>query len=295
MNNSEYYQGSPRKHRNPGDRVALVTGGSDGIGAACVRAFRAHGWSVSVAALPGRELDRQDGDNILTIGGDLALPPAREAAVERTLRRFGRIDVLVNSAGVGLFGVPSEVPLQWIPRLFDTNVFAPLALTKMVIPVMRRQGAGTIVNIGSVGGLVSLPWAAGYSASKAAFHSFHDSLRRELRGGPLHAIKVCPGIVDTRFREHALAGAAPAAVRKLRWVVSADAVARRILRAIDRRQNTVYVPRIGALFTLVGALAPALMDAYLARLLERGLHLKTPSAPRNRAPKRLLSDWGPAD
>ena len=121
--------------------------------------------------------------------------------------------------------------------------------------------------MGSVGGFVSLPWAAGYSASKAALHSFHDSLRRELRGGPVHVLNVCPGIVDTRFREHALAGSAPAAVRQLRWVVSPQAVARRILRAIDRRSTTVFIPRIGALFALAGLVAPGLMDIFLSRLL----------------------------
>jgi short-subunit dehydrogenase len=246
-------------------RVALITGGSDGIGAACVQEFLACGWNVSSLALPGRDLDRQSANGILTIAGDVTSPQTREIAVERTLGRYGRIDVLINSAGAGLFGVPSELPLELISRLFDLNVMAPLALSTAVIPVMRRQGKGMIVNLGSVGGFVSLPWAAAYSASKAALHSFHDSLRRELRGGPIHVLNVCPGIVDTRFREHALAGSAPAAVRELRWVVSAEAVARRILRAIDHRSNTVFIPRVGALFALAGLIAPGLMDVYLAR------------------------------
>jgi short-subunit dehydrogenase len=249
-------------------RVALVTGGSQGIGAACVREFLAAGWKVSVAALPGRILHGMDADGILTTGGDLTFPQMRERVVDRTLDRFGRIDALVNSAGVGLYGVPSEASLEWMPRLFETNVTAPLALAQLVIPVMLRQGSGTIVNLGSVGGQVSLPWAAAYSASKAALHSLHDSLRRELRGSPLHAVKVCPGIVDTGFREHALAGEAPDSVRSLRRVVTAEAVARRILRAIERRENTVFIPRIGALFALGGALAPGLMDRYLSRFLD---------------------------
>jgi short-subunit dehydrogenase len=259
-----------RAHRGfPGNpaRVALITGGSDGIGAACVQEFVASGWSVSSLALPGRDLDRQSADGILTIAGDVTLPQTRKAALEETLHRYGRVDVLINSAGVGLFGVPSELPLECISRLFDINVMAPLALCRQVIPVMRKQGTGTIVNMGSVAGFVSLPWAAGYSASKAALHSFHDSLRRELRGGPVHVLNVCPGIVDTRFREHALAGSAPAAVRQLRWVVSPQAVARRILRAIERRSTTVFIPRIGALFALAGLVAPGLMDVFLSRLL----------------------------
>jgi short-subunit dehydrogenase len=219
---------------------------------------------------PWPRAGRLSADGIVTTAGDLTDPLIRERAVERTLDRFGRIDVLINSAGVGLYGVPSEAPVQWLPRLFETNVTAPLALTQLVIPVMRQQGGGTIVIMGSVGAQVALPWASVYSASKAALHSLHDSLRRELRGGPVHVIKICPGIVDTRFRDHALAGEAPASVRDIRWVVSPEAVARRILHAIDRRQNTVYIPRIGALFVIGGAIAPRLMDFFLGHFLDRG-------------------------
>jgi short-subunit dehydrogenase len=256
-------------------RVSLITGGSDGIGAACVREFRASGWNVSVVALPGRDLDRQHAAGILTVAGDVTWAQTRDLAVEQTLRHYGRIDVLVNCAGIGLYGVPSEVPLQWIPRLFDTNVVAPLALAQLIIPVMRKQGAGTIVNMSSIAASVALPWAAAYSASKAALNSVHDSLRRELRGGPVRVIKVCPGIVDTRFREHVLSGSAPTPVCELRWVVSPQAVARRILRAIDRGNRTVYIPRIGALFALAGVVAPGLMDFYLARFLASNLHQQT--------------------
>jgi len=145
------------------------------------------------------------------------------------------------------------------------NVLAPLALAQVVIPTMCNQSTGVIVNIGSVAGSVALPWAVAYSASKSALHAIHDSLRRQLRGSPVHLIKVCPGIVNTDFRKHALAGAAPPGVQQIRRVVSAEAVAAGILRAIKRRRKTVYIPRIGVLFALAGALTPHLMDRYLAR------------------------------
>jgi short-subunit dehydrogenase len=248
-------------------QVALVTGGSTGMGAACVCKFLAAGWKVSVVALPGFELDRLAAEGVLTTAGDLTCGPTREAAVERTLSMYGRLDVLINNVGIGLYALPTEVPIEGFRRLLDVNVVAPLALTQLVIPAMRKQASGTIVNVGSVAGFVSLPWAAAYSASKSALHAVHDSLRRELRGGPVHLIKVCPGIVDTDFQKHVLAGAAPAAVRDIRWVVSAEVVAGRILRAIERRSRTVYIPRIGAVFALAGALAPWLMDLYLARFL----------------------------
>jgi short-subunit dehydrogenase len=143
---------------------------------------------------------------------------------------------------------------------------APLALAQLVIPIMKDQGAGTIVNLGSVAGQVSLPWASAYSASKFALDAIHDALRRELRKDCIHLVKVCPGIVDTEFRNHVLAGAAPPAVRRIRKTVSPDRVASGIIRAVERRHSTVFVPRIGRLFTFVGSVAPFLMDLYLARL-----------------------------
>jgi short-subunit dehydrogenase len=247
--------------------VALVTGGSTGIGAACVRQFLAAGWKIAVAALPGVEIDRLAGDGVLTIAGDLTCARTREAAVQQTLGRYGRIDVLVNSIGVGLYALPTESPVEYLRRILDVNVIAPMAVTQMVIPPMRKQGGGTIVNISSVAASVSLPWAAAYCASKSALSSLHDSLRRELRGSPVHLIEVCPGIVDTNFREHVLGGAPPSAVRAIRRVVSAEQLAVRILRAIQRRSKTVYLPRIGAIFALAGILAPSVMDWYIGRLL----------------------------
>ena len=249
--------------RESSDRVALITGGSIGIGAACVREFLSAGWKVSVTALPGLELDRLASSGVLTTAGDITCSQVRETVVERTLRIYGRIDVLINNAGIGLYALPTEVTLDNFRRLLEVNVMAPLALSQLVIPVMSKQSSGTIVNIGSVGGIVSLPWAAAYSASKSALHALHDSLLRELRGGPVHLVKVCPGIVNTGFRKHVLGGVAPVAVRNLDRIVSPEAVAVRILRAIERRNRTVYIPRLGSLVR-AGRLFGAVADGSLS-------------------------------
>jgi short-subunit dehydrogenase len=257
-------------------KVALITGGSSGIGMACVSKFLANGWDVSVLALPGLDMDRLTADGVLATTGDITCAGTRQAAVERTLNAHGRIDVLVNNAGVGLYSPATEVPVDSFGRLLEVNVLAPLALAQMVIPVMLRQSSGTIVTMGSVAGCVSLPWAAAYCASKSALHAIHDSLRRELRGSSIHLIKVCPGIVNTRFREHVLAGSAPLAVRRIRRAVSAELVADRIWEAIARRKTSVYVPRIGVAFALMGSLAPSLMDLYLRRFDKREQPIKSP-------------------
>ncbi len=247
--------------------VALISGGSSGIGLACVRQFLSKGWRAAVVALPDSDLDHLRGLDVLVIPGDVTAERTRAAAIAHTLGEYNRIDVLVNSAGVGLYAFPTETPMSSFSRMLGVNVLAPLALAQMAIPVMRKQGGGAIVNVGSVAARVALPWAAAYSASKSALDSIHNSLRRQCRRDPIRFVNVCPGIVDTNFRNNVLAGAAPPSVSRIRHVVSADAVAFNILRAVERGRHMVYVPRICRLFTLIDAFAPWLMDFYLSRLV----------------------------
>jgi short-subunit dehydrogenase len=218
-------------------------------------------------ALPDGDLNWLTSLGVVITAGDITAAQTREKVVQRTLACYGQIDVLINNAGVGLYGMPTEVPSALFSRLLEVNVVSPLALAQLVIPVMLDQGAGTIVTIGSVAARVALPWAAAYSASKSAMNAVHDSLRLELRGRHINLLKVYPGVVDTEFRNHVLAGQPPEPVRNIRYVISPDALAAAIFRAIKRRRKTLYLPAIGSLFTLLGVLAPSLMDSYLARFL----------------------------
>lgn len=252
---------------NPSPPVGLITGGSRGIGAACVRRFLAAGWKVSVLALPGAELEWLTSLGVLVTAGDITSEQTRQAVVHRTLASYGRIDLLMNNAGVGLYAPPTGTPSALFNRLLEVNVVAPLALAQLVIPIMREQGSGTIVTMSSVAARVPLPWAAAYSASKSALDSVHDSLRLELRRSSVHLLKVYPGIVDTEFRKHVLAGEAPEGVRNIRYVVSPDELAAAIFRAVNTRRKTLYVPAIGWVFSVLKILRPSLMDFYLARLL----------------------------
>ena len=256
----------PGSHKSS-QPVVLITGGSTGIGASCVREFLAAGWKVSVVALPDSYLDWLTSLGIAVTAGDITSERIREKAVHQTLASYSRIDVLINNAGVGLYALPTEVPSALFSQLLEVNVVAPLAMAQLAIPVMLDQGFGTIVTMGSVAARVALPWAAAYSASKSALDSVHDSLRIELRGRPIHLLKICPGIVDTRFRNHVLRGQPPEPVRAIRYIVSPDALAAAIFRAVKRRRKTLYMPAIGRLFNLLGVLAPPLMDFCLGRLL----------------------------
>jgi short-subunit dehydrogenase len=244
-------------------QVVLITGGSEGIGAACVDLFARRGWRVAAVALPSDGFEEIAGPAVLPITGDICDECVRKLAVEKTLERFGAIDALINNAGVGLYAAPSDASIPLTKRLFDVNVFAPLALAQLTIPIMRRQGNGTIVNLGSVGGRVALPWSVSYTASKFAMHSVNDSMRRELRRDGIHVMKVCPGIVGTKFRENVLGGVAPPEVSAIQRVVTPQEVAEAIARGIERKKRTVYVPQVARLFMAMEICAPWLMDWYV--------------------------------
>ena len=245
------------------EKVVLITGASEGIGASCAKLIGQRGARLSLTALPSDDFKNEDSGSRILTPGDITSAATRNKIVERTIDRFGRIDVLINNAGVGQYGYPTEVDTEISKRIFDVNVFSALALTQLVVPHMRARKAGTIVNIGSVGGKVSLPWAVMYCATKWALHCVDDSLHRELQGTGIRVMKVCPGIVDTKFRDHVLAGTAPGKVEDIRRIVSPDQVATAVMKGVERRKRTVFVPKIGFLFTSLDFFAPGVMDWYL--------------------------------
>jgi NAD(P)-dependent dehydrogenase (short-subunit alcohol dehydrogenase family) len=248
------------------DRVVLITGASRGIGAACVEKFVNRGWKVCGVALPDGEFEPRESESVLSITGDITSEEVRQTAVSEAVRRFGRIDVLVNNVGIGLYASASETSPDLFLRLLETNLVAPLALTRLVIPAMRHRRSGIIINIGSVGAYVALPWAAAYSSSKFALRSMTDSLRVELRRDGIRVVTICPGIVDTKFRQHVLGGAPPSSVKNLRPVVPAERVADAVIQGIEsQRCRTIFVPQLGIIFSAMRVLAPALMDWYLGR------------------------------
>lgn len=149
----------------------------------------------------------------------------------------------------------------------ELNVFALLAMVQLVAPIMRDQKRGTVVNIGSIAGKVTLPWFTLYSATKYAVGSITDGLRMELKRDGIHAMTVCPGYVSTRFQSHVLSGSPPAAVvRRRTFEISAEQCAEAIARGLERHARTVVTPRAGWLFILAERLLPRLLDAQMERM-----------------------------
>ena len=249
-------------------KVVLITGASEGIGAACAAAFRKRGARLSLIARSLEKLQAAGGPDALVTAGDLTLPEIREAAVAATLDRFGAIDILINNAGMGLYDPAWNASLADARSLFELNFFVPLALTQLVAPQMRRRSSGVIVNVSSVAGKVTLPWLTLYSASKYALCSLTDGLRMELKKDGIHTISVCPGYVKTKFQEHALAGQPPAGIaRRKQFAITPEQCAEAIVRGVEREARTVMAPWSNWLLVLAARLFPSLVDAQLAAIL----------------------------
>ncbi len=206
-------------------------------------------------------------DHELVVPGDLTRPDDCRRIVDSTVERYGRLDILINNAGVALYSDTWDTTPQQARALFDVNFFAPLEMVRLAVPVMRRNRLGCIVNVSSIAGRITLPWFTLYSASKFALDSLTAGLRMELKSTGIHAMSVCPGYVKTGFQQHVLAGAPPESVQNSRrFAITAAQCAEAIARGVERNARTVVAPRIGRLLVAVSRLAPGLVEAQIERI-----------------------------
>lgn len=248
----------------------LITRASEGIGAACAEACRRRGARLALAARNEIKLKQVAGSDGLAISGDLTKPETRRRLVERTVAHYGTIDVLINNAGVGLYVQAHLAPMEQARQLFELNFFAMLELSGLTAAVMRKQKSGTIVNVSSIAGKLTLPWLTLYSASKHAVCALTDGLRMELKQDGIHAITVCPGYVDTAFQSHSIAGRPPLAMQRSRPLgITAERCARAIVRGIERNARTVVTPVSGRLLIAAARTFPSVLDWQLERMYSK--------------------------
>jgi NAD(P)-dependent dehydrogenase (short-subunit alcohol dehydrogenase family) len=176
--------------------VAIVTGASGGIGEATARALHAAGYRVFGTY---RKPPTIRSPGIEYLACDVTSDESVQAAVAQVLPKAGRIDLLVNNAGVGLVAGAEESSLEQAKSLFEVNLFGLIRMTKAVLPVMRRQGSGRIVNLSSVMGLIPAPFMALYSASKHAVEGYSESLDHEIRNSGIRVVLVEPAYTRTSF------------------------------------------------------------------------------------------------
>lgn len=275
-------------HRFFSGWVALVTGASAGIGRATALALAREGATLGLVARRleplvalGREIERtaagvgmRGRPHPLAIPADVRDPNQAAQAVASTMERFGRLDLLVNSAGVPAVGALAEVPAATAEQALATNVLGTLYCIQAALPAMRRQGGGRIVNLASVAGLVPTPGMSIYSASKYAVVGLSEALQAELRGAGERGIAVsvvCPSYVAGRFLDDELA-AGPLVGYDRSAIVAAEEVAQAILHAARTGAGRVVVAPLGVRLGLrLARLLPAAAVPIMARLYAQAL------------------------
>ncbi len=183
-------------------KTMLITGASSGIGKEAAKVFAADGWNV-VATMrsPEKEQDLVPSDNMMLTRLDLQNAASIQEAVGQTLKKFGRIDLLVNNAGYGQYGLLEEVTPEKIRQQFETNVFGVIELMRASLPTMRRQRSGMIINVSSGGGIYGVPAMSIYSASKFALEGFSEAVSYELASQNIVVKLIEPhgGVTATNF------------------------------------------------------------------------------------------------
>jgi NAD(P)-dependent dehydrogenase (short-subunit alcohol dehydrogenase family) len=270
----------------PSSTVALVTGASSGIGAETALLLRKAGFTVYAAARRAERMQPLVSQGISVLSMDITDEASITAGVERIIAATGRVDVLVNNAGYGSYGSVEDVPLAEARRQFDVNVFGLARLIQLVLPGMRAQRGGRIINVSSIGGKFYEPLGGWYHATKFAVEGLSDSLRLELKPFGIDVVLIEPGPIRTEWgaiaRESMLkasAGTAYAsqATSVARMLETADnsrassgpdVVARKIVKVATARHPRARYPVGRGAGTIVRArkvLPDGAMDALISR------------------------------
>jgi NAD(P)-dependent dehydrogenase (short-subunit alcohol dehydrogenase family) len=268
-------------------QVVLITGCSSGIGRDLAQRLAQAGYSVVATARKPETLD--DLPVALKLPLDVAQPASINQAVESVLQRFGRIDILVNNAGYAMYGVVEEISDEQVQWMFDVNVFGALRMVRAVVPHMREQGAGRIINISSIVGKLALPVNGVYSATKFALEALSDALRLELAGFGIKVVLIEPGAIGTQFSDTAEAHAQAvlanpaspyrALYQKYRQFTDRmrqqeggpEAVSKVVQQALEAaRPKARYLAAVGFSSKLVMRLGNSVWDFVLRRVLKLG-------------------------
>jgi NAD(P)-dependent dehydrogenase (short-subunit alcohol dehydrogenase family) len=266
------------------DKVVLITGGSRGLGLVLARHICAQGGSVALIARDRAELARAKADlaarngTVLTVECDLLDGTQIQSAVQQIIDRFGRVDILINNAGIIEVGPLENMTRADFERAMRLHFWAAFELVAQVIPEMRIRGGGRIINISSIGGKVAVPHLAAYSASKFALTGFSDAIRAELARDNIHVTTVAPGMMRTG--SHVNAKFKGQHDREFAWFaasagaplisMNADRAARKILAACRRGQPSLTLTFAARGAILGNALFPNL-TGYVMKVANRFL------------------------
>jgi short-subunit dehydrogenase len=258
------------------NKVVIVTGASSGIGEAIARLFAAEGARLALVARSFDKLEalaRSLGSGAVPIRADMANPAEVREMVRLAAERFGRVDILINNAGVGMYASFADAPPEQIEHLIRTNWLGPMHAVQAVVPHMRKQGGGQIINISSVAGKISIPWMATYCSTKFALNALSYSLRMELEEEDIQVISVCPGRIRTPFTDNAFKDRMTMPLRP--GGISAERVARAVLRASLANRREIVVPGSNRVWVWLHDLFLPYSDWAMVRIMRRGMRKRS--------------------
>jgi short-subunit dehydrogenase len=253
-------------------KIVVVTGASMGIGEAIAKLFADQGATLVMLSRDAGRVEAArgrvgHGERTLAIACDVRHREEIDRAVGLTLHHFQRIDVWVNNAGHGLLDSVARMEMAACREMFDTNFFGAVMGMQAVIPVMRQQGGGTIINISSVAGHIPLPFHAAYSATKFAMNAIGKAAGVELKKDGIHVLTVCPGYVRTAFAQNVVVGNEAKKIRPNSVPgITADRVARATLRGYQKQNREVIVPWTMYVPQKIYQLFPALVEWAMSRM-----------------------------
>jgi short-subunit dehydrogenase len=250
------------------DKVAIITGASSGIGKALAFELASKGAKVVLGARSldkleeiSKELSYQGYDNRF-VKTDVAIENDCKNLVLTAVQEFGKVDIMINNAGISMRALFEELDLDVLRRLMETNFWGTVYCSKYALPHLL-ESKGSLVGVSSIAGYKGLPGRTGYSASKFAMHGFLEVVRIENMKKGLHVLLACPGFTSSNIRKTALAGdgsqqgESPRAENKM---MSAEEVAKQIRRSIEKRKATLTLTSQGKMTVVLNKFFPRFMD-----------------------------------
>jgi len=259
------------------DKVIIITGASSGIGKAFAYVFSDKGARVVLAARNKEKLEEIEQDlkaknrEILTVKTDVSVEADCKNLIDKTVRQFGRIDVLINNAGLSMRGLFEDLHPEVLEKVMNVNFWGTVYCTKYALAHLFKT-QGSVVGISSIAGFHGLPGRTGYSSSKFAMQGFLESLRVETLRKGLHVMIAAPGFTSTDVRKSALGpdgkaqGKSPRDESKM---MSPERVAEIVARGIKKRNRTIIMTTEGKLTVLLKKIAPKLLDQITYKVMAK--------------------------
>lgn len=242
------------------DKIVIVTGASSGIGEAIARLLSKRGAKVILAARRQNKLEtlQKELEKSIAIETDVTQEKSVKNLVAQTMQKFGRIDLLINNAGVLVHKPMAETTMEEIRAVMETNFFAAVSCTNIALPIMKKQKSGIIVNIASIAGRIGFPNLGYYGASKFALVGFSETLRQEVAHEGIHVLTVCPGTIYTPMTKEIV----DAAIAKGKYVmpILPETAAKEILSAIEKKKIELFLPKITRLIHFLHIFFPRMIE-----------------------------------